>query len=44
MVPVRTEQSEIDSSEVTEVIWLPVAEACHKLTYPIERALLESWQ
>ena len=43
MAPVRMEQSEIDDSEVTEVIWLPVAEACHRLSYPIERALLEAW-
>jgi len=43
MVPVRMEQAAIDHSEVTEVIWLPVAEACAKLSYPIERALLESW-
>lgn len=43
MVPVRMEQSEIDDTEVTEVIWLPVAEACKTLSYPIERALLEAW-
>ena len=43
MVPSRMEQTEIDSSEVTEVIWMPVAEACKKLSYPIERALLEAW-
>jgi 8-oxo-dGTP pyrophosphatase MutT (NUDIX family) len=43
MVPVRMEQSEIDDSEVTEVIWLPAAEACQRLSYPIERAMLEAW-
>jgi ADP-ribose pyrophosphatase YjhB (NUDIX family) len=43
MVPVRMEQAEIDRSEVTEVIWLSVAEACANLSYPIERALVEAW-
>ena len=43
MTPVRLDQAEIDRDEVTEVVWLPVAEACRKLTYPIERALLEAW-
>jgi ADP-ribose pyrophosphatase YjhB (NUDIX family) len=43
MVPARMEQAEIDHSEVSEVIWLPTAEACVKLSYPVERALVESW-
>ncbi|HEV3330800.1 MAG TPA: NUDIX hydrolase [Bryobacteraceae bacterium] len=43
MVPVNMEQAEIDLSEVSEVIWLPTAEACVTLTYPVERALVESW-
>lgn len=43
MVPVLMDQSEIDRSEVTEVVWLPTAQACAMLTYPIERALLEAW-
>jgi ADP-ribose pyrophosphatase YjhB (NUDIX family) len=43
MVPIGTEQAEIDRSEVTEVIWLPVADACAQLSYPIERALVEAW-
>ncbi|HUI82452.1 MAG TPA: NUDIX domain-containing protein [Bryobacteraceae bacterium] len=43
MVPVRMDQAAIDRSEVTDVIWLPTAEACVKLTYPIERALVEAW-
>lgn len=43
MVPDHMEQAEFDLTEVTEVIWLPTAEACARLTYPVERALLESW-
>jgi ADP-ribose pyrophosphatase YjhB (NUDIX family) len=43
MVPASMKQASIDQSEVTEVIWLPAAEACRKLSYPIERALLEAW-
>jgi hypothetical protein len=43
MVPVLMEQAEIDRSEVTEVVWLPTAQACTMLTYPVERALLEAW-
>jgi 8-oxo-dGTP pyrophosphatase MutT (NUDIX family) len=43
MIPARMEQGEIDASEVTEVIWLPTREACSRLSYPIERALLEAW-
>ena len=43
MIPVHMKPAEIDRSEVTDVIWLPVAEACAKLSYPIERALLEAW-
>jgi len=43
MVPVRMEQAEIDRGEVTEVIWMPVVEACAKLSYAIERALVEAW-
>lgn len=43
MIPVSMETSEIDRSEVTEVVWLSPAKACQNLTYPIERALLEAW-
>jgi len=31
-------------TEVDQVAWLPVAEACARLTYPLERAFVESAQ
>jgi len=36
-------QSELDSSEVAEVVWLSVAEATERLSYPLERAMVEAW-
>ncbi len=34
---------QLDSEEVNEVVWLPVREACSRLQYPLEQALVESW-
>jgi 8-oxo-dGTP pyrophosphatase MutT (NUDIX family) len=35
-------QQEIDRSEVKEVFWLPPAQACERLVYPVEVAIVES--
>lgn len=34
---------ELDASEVAEVRWFAPDEACRKLTYPIEQAIVEAW-
>src|SRR5262249_20818924 len=36
------EPGEHTDTEVDKVDWLPVAEACVRLTYPLERAFVES--
>jgi ADP-ribose pyrophosphatase YjhB (NUDIX family) len=33
----------VDGAEVSEVAWLAPDEACQRLTYALERALVESW-
>jgi len=42
MEPVGGDPEPIDASEVTQVVWLPPAETSQKLTYAVERALVES--
>jgi ADP-ribose pyrophosphatase YjhB (NUDIX family) len=41
---VTGEPGQRTDTEVDEVAWLPVAEACARLTYPLERAFVESTQ
>jgi 8-oxo-dGTP pyrophosphatase MutT (NUDIX family) len=41
---VTGKSGERTDTEVDEVDWLPVAEACTRLTYPLERAFVESAQ
>jgi ADP-ribose pyrophosphatase YjhB (NUDIX family) len=43
MEPMGMNQTAIDQTEVKEVVWLSPAQACEKLSYPLERALVESW-
>jgi 8-oxo-dGTP diphosphatase len=38
------EQAAPDSGEVTEVSWLSPAEAIERLSYPLERAMVEAWE
>jgi 8-oxo-dGTP pyrophosphatase MutT (NUDIX family) len=42
MEPAGPDPEPFDASEVAEVVWLPPAEACQKLSYAVERALVES--
>ena len=41
MAPVDMNHMGIDQTEVAEVVWLSPAQACEKLSYPLERALVE---
>ncbi|MCC6537228.1 MAG: NUDIX hydrolase [Bryobacterales bacterium] len=34
---------DLDASEVAEVRWFTPEDACRKLTYPIEQAIVEAW-
>ena len=43
MLPEGVGVGPIDPDEITEVAWLTPAEACARLTYGIERALVEAW-
>jgi len=43
MAPVDLNQMGVDQTEVAEVVWLSPAQACEKLSYPLERALVEAW-
>jgi 8-oxo-dGTP diphosphatase len=36
-------RSSVDSSEVAEVEWFSPAEATERLSYPLEKALMEAW-
>ena len=42
MEPAGGNVDSVDADEVDEVAWLPAAEACEKLSHPVERALVES--
>jgi 8-oxo-dGTP pyrophosphatase MutT (NUDIX family) len=37
-------QAELDTSEVEQVVWLSPAEAIERLSYPLERAMVEAWE
>ena len=37
-------QSRVDSSEVAEVAWLSPSNAIDRLTYPLEKAMVEAWE
>ena len=40
----REGQSGMDTSEVSEVAWLSPPEAIDRLSYPLEKAMVEAWQ
>lgn len=37
-------QSSVDTSEVAEVEWLSPSEATERLSYPLEKAMVEAWK
>ena len=37
-------QSGVDHSEVSEVVWLSPLEAMKRLSYPLEKAMVEVWE
>jgi 8-oxo-dGTP pyrophosphatase MutT (NUDIX family) len=37
-------QSSVDTSEVAEVVWLSPSEATARLSYPLEKAMVEAWE
>jgi len=39
----KEKESEIDHSEVTEIVWMTPARALERLTYPLEKAIVEVW-
>jgi 8-oxo-dGTP pyrophosphatase MutT (NUDIX family) len=43
MIPESEQRRPIDESEVAEIVWLEPAEACQRMTYPLERALVEAY-
>src|SRR5207253_3009745 len=43
MTPKTEARQAIDKTEVTETVWLRPGDACQQLTYPLERALVETW-
>jgi len=44
MIPEMEAKQPIDKSEVTETVWLEPEEACLKMTYPLERAIVEVYR
>jgi 8-oxo-dGTP diphosphatase len=38
------DQSDVDTSEVAEVVWLSPPQAMGRMSYPLEKAMVEAWQ
>lgn len=43
MLPVGGGEGVLDTSEVSQVVWLTVPDAWQQLNYPLEKGLLEMW-
>ena len=37
-------QSDVDATEVETVVWLSPTEAVERLSYPLEKAMVEAWE